>query len=221
MDTVAIIHTVVPVLTTFGDQLNNYLKHPVRVHNMLDDFLASDPAEHGGFSVKNKQRLYNNIHSAQLTGADVIVVTCSTLSPAVQQIRPFVETPIIAVDDAMIRKAVALGSRIFVLATASSTIEPSIERLMGESKKAGKKISMYSRHSEEAYEAMKRGDRDLHDRTVIQMAQEYIKDVDVIVLAQASMAHLEKPLSALFDCPVLSSPGFCMEEIQETLSAKA
>ena len=36
----------------------------------------------------------------ELTGADIIVTTCSTLTPAVELIRPFIQVPVIAIDDA-------------------------------------------------------------------------------------------------------------------------
>ncbi len=94
---------------------------PVKIHNLWDDFLANNPNEIGEFTIENRCRLYNDIKSAEMTGADMIVVTCSTLTPVVNMIRPFVRVPLIAIDDAMGREAVTCGIRILVLATAGST----------------------------------------------------------------------------------------------------
>ena len=41
---------------------------------------------------------------------------------------------------------------------------------------------------------------------------------DVIVLAQASMAHLEEPIKAAVPVPVLSSPRLCVEAAAARLS---
>ena len=44
-----------------------------------------------------------------------------------------------------------------------------------------------------------------------------LKDRDVIVLAQASMAHMEQPVSAHTGLPVLSSPRRCVEQVRRLL----
>ena len=42
---------------------------------------------------------------------------------------------------------------------------------------------------------------------------------DCIVLAQASMAHLEHEIAAVTGCPVLTSPRLCVEEIKQKLAS--
>ena len=63
----------------------------------------------------------------------------------------------------------------------------------------------------EEYQALKAGDQAAHDRIVLEMADE-MRDRDVLVLAQASMAHMEQPVSAHTGLPVLSSPRRCVEQ---------
>ena len=96
----------------------------IKVYNIVDEFLVADPIERGFFTIENRMRLMHDLQSAQLTGSDLIVVTCSTLTPHVVAARPFFSTPIIAVDDAMCTLAVKEGSNIMVLATAESTVGP-------------------------------------------------------------------------------------------------
>ena len=74
MNKVAIIYTVRPVLATFPELLEEVVGEPLKIFNLLDDFLASDPGETGSFSIDNKNRLFNDLKSCELTGADVIVV---------------------------------------------------------------------------------------------------------------------------------------------------
>ena len=63
--------------------------------------LSWRPRRHREFTIENRCRLYNDIKSAEMAGADMIVVTCSTLTPVVNMIRPFIKVPLIAIDDAM------------------------------------------------------------------------------------------------------------------------
>lgn len=222
MKKIALIHTVKSVLNSFEDQLRRAMPdEDLKIHNLLDDFLATDPSpeEKAYFTIENKKRLYNDLSSAELTGADVIVVTCSTLTPAVMEIKPFIKVPVIAIDEAMAKAAVASGNRIKVLATAESTLKPSQLCLEAQAEKLGRRIFLDLEAVEPAYRAMRGGDMQLHDRLVKQAAAE-IQGFDTIVLAQASMAHLEKEIHAICGCPVYSSIDLCIASVRAVLKNK-
>ena len=57
-----------------------------------------------------------------------------------------------------------------------------------------------------------------HDALLLEMAKE-ISGYDCVVLAQASMAHLDKKIEEICKIPVLSSPGLCLEQVKETLKS--
>lgn len=215
MKSIALIHTVKTVANSFEQKLKDYVGEPVKIHNLWDDFLANNPNEIGEFTIENRCRLYNDIKSAEMTGADMIVVTCSTLTPVVNMIRPFVRVPLIAIDDAMGRKAVTCGERILVLATAGSTEGPMREKLNAEAAKLGKSIQIDFQANAEAFQAMKAVQMERHDAILLDMAKN-ISGYDCVVLAQASMAHLDQKIEAICKIPVLSSPGLCMEQVKET-----
>ena len=216
MKSIALIHTVKTVANSFEQKLKDYVGEPVKIHNLWDDFLANNPNEIGEFTIENRCRLYNDIKSAEMTGADMIVVTCSTLTPVVNMIRPFVRVSLIAIDDAMGRKAVTCGERILVLATAGSTEGPMREKLNAEAAKLGKSIQIDFQANAEAFQAMKAVQMERHDAILLDMAKN-ISGYDCVVLAQASMAHLDQKIEAICKIPVLSSPGLCMEQVKETL----
>lgn len=216
MKSIALIHTVQTVATTFGSNLQNFLDEEIKIHNIWDDFLANNPNEIGEFTIDNRNRLFNDIKSAELTGADMIVVTCSTLTPVVNMIRPFIKVPLIAIDDAMGKKAVTYGDKIMVLATAESTIQPTKDKLCEEAAMLGKTLDIDSKAVVDAFHAMKAMEMDRHDAILKEIVKE-LKGYDCIVLAQASMAHLEQDISRITGCPVLSSPGLCMGQVQELL----
>lgn len=216
MKSIALIHTVQSVATAFGNTLQEYLDEEVEVHNLWDDFLANNPNEVGEFTIENRNRLFNDIKTAELTGADVIAVTCSTLTPIVKMIRPFVKVPLIAIDDALAKKAVTFGSNIMILATAESTLQPTQDKLEEEAGLLGIQLNIQRMAVMEAFKALKAVDMERHD-TILKETAKLLAGYDCIVLAQASMAHLEDELSRITGCTVLSSPKLCMQQIQETL----
>lgn len=216
MKSIALIHTVKSVLNTFENDMRNYIDEEMKIHNILDDFLANNPNEIGKFSINNNNRLLNDIKNAELTGADIIVTTCSTLTPIVEMIRPFISFPIIAIDDAMAKKAITYGNKVMVLATAESTVEPTKNKLLMESIKANVDIEVDSRVCKSAFTAMKRLDMETHDRLLKEIASD-IKGYNCIVLAQASMSHLNNDIFKICGCPVLESPSLCLEEIKQKL----
>lgn len=216
MKRVALIHTVRSVLDGFEPQLREALSGPVLIHNIFDDFLATDPAVLGFFSDVNKRRLANDLANAELTGADLIVVTCSTLTPAVEELRTAMNVPVLAIDDAMCRKAVGYGSRVLVMATARSTLEPTTAKIRDEAAKAGVTVDMRTLLREKALAALKAGDGEAHDRILEEAAGE-IGGADAVVLAQASMARAEARIAAACGLPVLTSPSLCIAEAKRLL----
>ena len=200
MKQVALVHTVRPVLESFPTLLRQTVETELKMYNLLDEFLASNPAEIGYFSIANRNRLFNDIKSAELTGADIIVVTCSTLTPTVEMIRPFVSVPIVAIDDAMTEEAVRIAKKIKVVATAMSTLEPTIAKLNKEAQKIGAEITVDAEDNLPAYTAMRSTDMATHDRLVLKMIEEST-GYDAIVLAQASMAHLQEQAQAIAGVP--------------------
>ena len=217
MKKVALIHTVKSVLNTFEERLKTAFSEEIKVSNMLDEFLSSDANERGEFTIDNRNRLFMDIKTQELTGADVIVTTCSTLTPMVEFIRPFVKVPIIAIDDAMVRKGITFGRKVLVMATAQSTVEPTKEKLHIEAAKAGVQVEIDSLVNHEAFTAIKALDSNKHDELLRVSARE-IRGYDCVILAQASMAHMEKEIAEICHCPVISSPSLCVEEIRETLN---
>ena len=82
--------------------------------------------------------------------------------------------------------------------------------------KLGKSIQIDFKANAEAFQAMKAVQMDRHDAILLDMAKD-ISGYDCVVLAQASMAHLDQKIEAICKIPVLSSPGLCMEQVKETL----
>ena len=219
MKTIGLLHTVPSVLATFEGNLRNSMPlEELTIHNTLDTFLASDANIHG-FTKDNQNRLFFLLKALELEHNDIIVVTCSTLTPTVEKIRPFLTTPVVAIDDAMAEKAVRSGERIAVLATAYSTIPPSTSKLNLEAAKIGRTLQLEEIVCDEAYTAIKKMDQQTHDNLLKEVAVG-IKGKDAIVLAQASMGHLEQDIQRITGITTFSSPQSCILRIKETLGVK-
>lgn len=219
MKNIALIHTVKSVAISFDGMLKEALGQDIKIHNLWDDFLANNPNEIGEFTIENRNRLFMDVKAQELTGADMIVTTCSTLTPVVEMIRPFIKVPVIAIDDNMAKKSVTYGSRVMVMATADSTIGPTVSKIQKEAELAGKDISIDTLVAMDAFQALKAMDMETHDRILKERAAT-VEGYDCVVLAQASMAHLEDEISVVTGCPVLTSPRLCIEEIKENLKEK-
>ncbi|KSV57591.1 aspartate/glutamate racemase family protein [Acetivibrio ethanolgignens] len=216
MKCIALIHTVKGLANSFEGMLRKEIEEEIKVQNLWDDFLADNPNEIGEFTIENRCRLLMDMKTQEMTGADMIVTTCSTLTPVVEMIRPFMKIPVIAIDDAMAKKAAVSGEKIMVLATAESTVEPTVSKIQTEAQRAERKIQIEHRVCMEAFRAMKQMDMERHDRLLKEMAGA-LSGYDCIVLAQASMSHLEKEIRDITGIETLSSPRLCMEEIKKKL----
>ena len=126
--------------------------------------------------------------------------------------------PVLRVDQPMADRAVAIGKRIGVIATLSTTLEPTADLIQRRAAHASKQIELTSRLVEGAFEALMAGDGATHDTKVATALKELSQHVDVIVLAQASMARVVESLKAEDkSVPILTSPGIAIEYLATIL----
>jgi len=164
------------------------------------------------------RRVLDQLLLAADAGADLIVMTCSSTSPGVDIARQVLKQPILKIDDPMAAQAVQIGSRIGLLCTATSTVAPSTALLRSHAALQGRTVSVQPHVDAQAYQALLAGDRDTHDRLVRASAANLAQEADVLVLAQASLAHLREGLAAELSCPVFASPALLMQELTRRLA---
>ena len=126
--------------------------------------------------------------------------------------------PVLRVDQPMADKAVAIGKRIGVIATLSTTLEPTADLISRRAALAGKQIELTSMLVDGAFEVLMSGDGATHDAKVAAALKELSQQVDVIVLAQASMARVVDSLAAADKrVPILASPGVAVDYLATVL----
>jgi len=213
--TVTLIHTLAPLIDLFNRLGKIYLPE-VRIAHILDEPFLERIKNRGYLAQEDNQRLLTHVLEAQEIRSNLVLVTCSTVSPCVDNIRDQVKVPLMKIDDAMLNQAVHSGPRIGVVATASTTLEPTRLMLEKAAKSQGKSIELSMRHVEGALSALLVGDGERHDLLVKQAIEELIPEVNVVVLAQASMARvLDRMQDYDGKIPVLSSPHLALEQIKQ------
>jgi len=80
-----------------------------------------------------------------------------------------------------------------------------------------KQVDVHVELDSGAFEAIMAGDRVEHDKRVKAVAERLSKKSDVVVLAQASMAHLAPELNKTLPVPVLASPELCLNALAKLL----
>lgn len=213
-----LIHTVSPLLSVFNE-LGRELLPGIQLMHILDEPLLERVRQRGHLAPEDSVRLQTHVAAAQQTGADAVLVTCSTVSPCVDDVRSEFDIPVMKIDEAMIAEAVAKGSRIGVVATNVTTLEPTRQLLQAQAGALGKTIETELVLVEDALSALLSGDGTTHDRLVKEATLKLAGRTDVVVLAQASMARVlavipeaERPV------PILSSPHLALERIRGLLS---
>ncbi len=214
--TIAAIYTGAALVKPLSDLMKETLGD-YKIMNILDDSMIADIIEAGGMTKAVKRRLYGYYEIACASGAELILNTCSSIGDAVYGARDFFPIPIIRIDEPMARRAIELTDSIAVLATLPTTLDPTIRLLERCAREAGKSIRTISALAEGAFPAITAGDAETHDRLIAETAKRVADSCDVILLAQGSMARMEKPLAELTGKTVLSSPRLGVEQIKGLL----
>ncbi len=215
----AFIHTSATLVPVFQELADQYLADKdLTIFNIVDDSLIKNTIERGALTQDTSKRVVNYVRSAVSAGADYIMVTCSSIGPAVETAAALTKIPVLRVDQPMADMAVAMGTKIGVVATLSTTLEPTSDLVRRRAIVAGKDIELTAKLCEGAFEALMGGKPEVHDAMVAAALKELAQKVDVIVLAQASMARVVGQLAEEDKkVPILASPGIAVEYLAKNL----
>jgi Asp/Glu/hydantoin racemase len=215
--TLGLIHTSATLVPVFEQLCKDYLPG-VKVFNIVDDSLIKHVIQHGALLPVTEKRVINYVESAEIAGADHILVTCSSIGPAVEKAAAMAKVPVLRVDQPMADKAVLAGQRIGVVATLPTTLQPTSDLVRRRAAAAGKEIELVSRLCEGAFDALMQGQTATHDGMVASALCELSDEVDVILLAQASMARVVANISDhVKKVPILASPPIAIQHLATIL----
>lgn len=219
MKTVVVVHTgpatVQPIKQQFQQQLPD-----VRVINLMDDSLLNDVMAAGHLTEAVTGRIFSYMQLGQQMGADVLLNACSSVGEAASTARAAISIPIIKIDEVMAQQAVNTGTKIGVVATVRTTLEPTVRLIQAKAAAAGKAIQVTEALADGAFQALLDGKSEAHDDIVKRTIESLAGKVDVIVLAQVSMARLIPALTGM-KVPVLASPQSGVQAVRQALEQLA
>lgn len=179
----------------------------IEIASYQDASILQDARDAGGLTPKCSRNLVNLYEQAVDEGADLILNVCSSVGEVARLAKPLYElcgTRFVRIDEDMANAAVKAGTRIGVVATLSTTLEPTKQLVQQCADAQGKKIELVDALAEGAFGL----DKEQFKQKLIDTGRKVLDRVDVLLFAQGSMAYAEKAVSEALGVPVFSSIGF-------------
>jgi Asp/Glu/hydantoin racemase len=212
---IAFLHTGAVVIPPVAALAREHLADAT-VINYLDDRIVADLGD-ADRAASVPERIVDLVSAARSAGADVVMLTCSSISQLAGPTADRVGIPVLRIDEAMADEAVAVGRRIAVLATLRTTLTPTTALIRERAVLVGASPEIESEVIDGAFAAVSGGDRSTHDRLVGAAIERAARSADVVVLAQASMAGAAA--TVIVEVPVLTSLEPGIRRLREAVDA--
>ncbi len=212
MKKITCVHTGMGGLPTMIETVFKSAIGEAQFHHILDSGLVGDIIEANGVTPQLEKRLYALFDAAATTDADVIVATCSSIGEVTRKYAAeHPEVNLLSIDYPMAKYAAEHGNKVGILATLSTTVEPSANLVKQLVKEAGREVEVVQAVAPGAFQAIREGNQEKASELVVKTAQELCADADIILLAQASMASFKTALAEALGKGVefLESPSTC------------
>lgn len=201
-------------------ELHKQFGGSLEIASYQDKTILDEVCEQGAVTAPAAARLVSLFMQAVADGVDGVLCCCSSVgavADASQSLAQLMGVPIVRIDEEMCREAVRLGGRIGILATLPSTLEPTRNTVLRMADEMGRQVLLVDGLMENAFGM----GPEAFEKAACQKAAELIDQVDVLLLAQASMAGAEGPLAKRFQKPVLSSPRFGAAALKRALEQRS
>lgn len=218
---VGLIYTsTTPELIELVEQeVKKQLGENVELYSLQDPSILADVREAGYVTAAPAARLIGMYMQAVEAGCDAMLNLCSSVgevADCAQDAARYLGVPIVRVDEEMCREAVRRGSRIGVMATLPTTLTPTKNTVARVAREAGKNVELVDCLVDGAFGL----DQDQFRTRLTEAAAAIIDKVDVVVLAQGSMAYAEPHLESIYGKAFLGSPRFGAAELKKALERK-
>ncbi len=213
------IHTG-PVLVEVIKSLVKEVLPGTRLVNIVDDGLLAEVREAGHLTPAVSRRLIGYGVLAAGAGANAILNCCSSVGEAAEMLARVVEIPVVRIDEPMAQRAVESGSRIAVVATLATTLDPTRRLIARKAAEGGREVELKSYVADAAFDALLAGNAQQHDSLVNEVIDRALQENDVVVLAQGSMARLVATRPQNAGGRILTSPRAGVESLRKHLQAE-
>lgn len=221
MKKIGIIHTTPATIASLKALIAKAIPDAELI-DILDDSILKDMSA-GNHVEYVRERWMAYARILERLGVQVVLSACSTVGEFAEEANGELNIPVYRIDEAMAEKAVREGHNIAVLATLSSTLGPTVRLVERKAKETGKEVRLRTVLVEGAYEALGKGEPEVHDRKIREAVEDCLEKCDLVVLAQASMASAVSGLKGTRG-RVLTSPELGVQKLKrdlECLSSEA
>lgn len=213
---VAVVYTSTTpeLLEMTGSELKKqFAGRDLTVMEYQDPTILQEARDNGGVTPGCTRRLVDLYEKAAKDGADILLSACSSVGDVAKLAKPLYEMmgkKFIRMDEDMASAAVRSHTRIGVVATLPTTLEPTKRLLLDCAKAQGKEVELIDALADGAFGlSQERFKRKLVDTAAA------VKDrVDAVLLAQGSMAYAEETISKELGIPVYSSIRFAAAAVR-------
>jgi hypothetical protein len=203
MATIGFLHTSPVHVATFAGLMHE-LGPQIGVSSVVDEQLLALARRVGPEAPAVRSGVESALGTLILAGADLIVCTCSTIGGVSEVIGRQHGSPVMRADRPMAELAVEIGGRIAVVGALDSTLPPTRDLLHSVASEFGRAMTIDVHVIEGAWERFESGDETGYLDAIADALPGIAETIDVIVLAQASMASATD--RADLGIPALSSP---------------
>lgn len=203
MSTIGFLHTSPVHVATF-DALVAEIAPGSLTLSVVDEQLLEQAREAGTDDAELAAGVERALVELIERGADVVVCTCSTIGGVAEDVGTRRGLDVVRVDRPMVELAVATGRRIGVVVAVESTVEPTLALIDDVASHAGRGVDVSVIVVDGAWDRFECGDQGAYIELIVAALPAVAARVDVVVLAQASMAAAAEV--AAVDVPVLASP---------------
>ena len=212
MSSVGLIHSTRLVIQTVHDVVAK-ANPDLEIINVLDEGLLKCLREKAYHRVG--PRITALAEGLEEDGARLIIVTCSSLSPYVDGMREKIKTPLIRIDGPMIQWALKHHQSCGVVMTNPTTQVPTASLIQDVAHRLNKEVKVEYRLCDEAFERLNRGDVQGHDALVVDAVGGLMQEVEVVLLAQISIARVIEQVDPKIRGRVFSGLDFISKELPQ------
>jgi len=212
---VGMIHVLPENVMIFG-RLAGELVPGVEVQHFLDTSLPTMSAPASRPEVINRLQTYASF--ASRSGSEAVLLTCTAFGRLVEEVSSAVDCPVLSVLEIMVDEALKQHGRIGIVGSHPCTVAGA-ERLVRErATQEGRALEVEARHCPGAFDAMRNGDWETHDRVVLENLRELVQRVDVVVAPQASLERaIVRFKDARHRVPILTSSRLSVARLRDTV----
>lgn len=198
------------VKTVFEDQ-------KIEIISFEDPSILALTRELGYAGREPAVRLMKEYVQAAEAGVDIILNICSSVgevADAAQDFANFASIPIVKIDGDMALEAVKAGNRVGVLATLQTTLDPTKKELIKQGRYTGRVPELVDGLIDGAFGL----DQEQFKELLVNKAKEIQDQVDVILLAQGSMAYCADLIEKETGLPTFASPYYGARALRKKLA---